>query len=311
MGQRAGGSSQRRVFRKINLKKPIVLVFFFSFSAGENMHSHRPNPTGDGSKDQETTVSAKEGTTDENLSEEDDYLPLIKRRRSRIQGNSKRYKILRERKLKRPVLQPIADPIPKFDQQSEQPPLKDFVFDTASESESDPEGNQETLTTGVLAEIAETDQQVIETIPEEYKNLMIFMGGSRSASPNLVLQKRLRKGDVEERRNRLLIPQRKIRRNFLEVEEEEKLNREIWWMVEIIEPDCSVSLITLSKWETWKGVAYVFITEWNGLVERNELKEGDLMQLWSFRAGGGHGRLCFMLLEVEGDEEEDKFTPSQ
>ncbi|XP_038883177.1 B3 domain-containing protein At1g05920-like [Benincasa hispida] len=280
------------------------------------MHFDRTNPTGDVDKDQETTVSAKEGTTDRNLSDEDDHLPLIKRKRTKVHISSKRHKLLRERRLKRPLPLRIADPIPKFDEQPEESPRKNLIFVAESESDSDTDRNREALAIAGLADIAETNQELIQNIPEEYKNLMIFMGGSRSASPNLVLQKRLRKGDVEERRNRLLIPQRKIKTNFLEVEEEEKLNRDIWWMVEIIEPDCSVSLITLSKWETWKGVAYVFITEWNGLVERNELKEGDLMQLWSFRAAGGgggrRGRLCFMLLELDDNREEnDKVTPSQ
>ncbi|KGN53947.1 B3 domain-containing protein At2g31420 [Cucumis sativus] len=260
------------------------------------MDSRPSTSTADPPKEQETTLSTNEEISDQNPSDQDDHLPLIKRKRTRMKQLARRHKLFREKRLKRQLIHPVDDPIPKS---KEEPRGKDFVFDSETESESDTDPNQETLIFRVLAEMVESEKDSLEIIPDEYKNLMIFMGGSWNFCPSLVMEKRLKKGDVEERRNRLLIPQRKTRTNFLDVEEEEQLNRDVWWMVEIIEPDCTVSLITLSKWETWKGVAYVLITEWNGLVERNDLKEGDLMQLWSFRAGGDRGRLCFMLLEVE------------
>ncbi|KAA0032105.1 B3 domain-containing protein [Cucumis melo var. makuwa] len=264
------------------------------------MDSNTSSPSANAQQEQETTVSTNGEITDQNPSDDDDHLPLIKRKRTRMKQLARRHKRDREKILKRPLKHPVNDPIPKSD---EEPQGKDLVFDTETESEGDADQNQETLTFMALAEIVESEREFLENIPEEYKKLMIFMGGSWDVCPSLVMEKRLKKGDVEERRNRLLIPQRKTRTTFLEVEEEEKLNTDVWWMVEIIEPDCTVSLITLSKWETRKGVAYVLITEWNGLVERNDLKEGDLMQLWSFRAGGGRGRLCFMLLEVEENRE--------
>ncbi|KAG7033674.1 B3 domain-containing protein, partial [Cucurbita argyrosperma subsp. argyrosperma] len=265
-------------------------------SAGENRNSLGPNLTRDGVQDQ-----------DQESVEDDEHLSLIKRKRSPNKRTPKRLKLLKERSLKRPIVQSIGSPV--LEASAEQP---DIIFDAETESDSDVNDDLDDLLIGCKQDVHEFDRILADGLPQNYKSLMIFMGASSKSSPNFLLQKRLKKGDVDERRNRLVIPQRKMRNNFLDLEEEEKLNMERWWIVEVIEPDCSVSLMTLSKWETPSGAAYVFITEWNGLVERNELKEGDLVQLWSFRVHGSggdddHGRLCFMLLEIceEGDDETD------
>lgn len=263
-----------------------------------------PLTTGEVDENQEKKEVAEEETiTIIDLTNDDnERMPLKKRKKRKrrdMEADLKQLRLLREKLLKRPIVES------KEVQSLEAAP-------PAAECDSESEGEGEVITDRECALIIEAMPQLAEVrgavsydLPQEIQRAMNFMGGCCSG-PNFVMAKKLGKADVDERCNRLVIPQRKIRENFMELEEEEKLNQEKWMMVEIIEPDSSVSLMTLSKWETRKGPAYVMITEWHGLVERNELKEGDTVNLWSFRAGGGggggHGRLCFLVVEEEGEE---------
>ena len=59
---------------------------------------------------------------------------------------------------------------------------------------------------------------------------------------------------------------------------------------------------------------YALRTSWNNVRKSNDLKEGDLVQLWSFRVGQqacedassstatNKGQLCFALVLLQGDK---------
>ncbi|KAJ0084153.1 hypothetical protein Patl1_29544 [Pistacia atlantica] len=93
-----------------------------------------------------------------------------------------------------------------------------------------------------------------------------------------LIQKSLHFSDVYQ--NRFSIPVNQVEQEFLTPEEKEIVEKAGKLIVFLIEPSLEVREIVLAK---WNGL-YVLITGWNNVKARNELKEGDEVQVWSFRS---------------------------
>jgi hypothetical protein len=120
----------------------------------------------------------------------------------------------------------------------------------------------------------------------------------------LVMQKELTKSDVTKNNGRLSIPKSEcINWNFLNSEEKSSLD-----YVQGKHKDChtmSVSVLDprvtkydgmrLTKWKMVTSEIYNITSEWKKLVDENKLKEGQKVQLWSFRS---HRQLNFALVKL-------------
>ncbi|XP_019079596.1 uncharacterized protein LOC109123654 [Vitis vinifera] len=86
----------------------------------------------------------------------------------------------------------------------------------------------------------------------------------------------------------------KIRQSFLTPEENERLNsggngkKCVDMEVMLIKPSLHRETISLRKWNMKKASGnstsmYVLVTNWKSVTERNNMKEDETVQLWSFR----------------------------
>ncbi|KAK6916191.1 B3 domain-containing protein At2g31720-like [Dillenia turbinata] len=147
-------------------------------------------------------------------------------------------------------------------------------------------------------------------IPEGFKKVIADMKGTHI---ELVIQKRVFMTDVSKSHGRFSIPVRQVSFDFLS-EEEKRL---VWLSngileVMLIQPSLDLKPIELNfrKWvmpkkpkknsgsenNTRVSSSYVLITNWNEVVKLNQLREGEIVQLWAFR--GKDSRLSFAMVRV-------------
>ncbi|EPS68249.1 hypothetical protein M569_06523 [Genlisea aurea] len=127
---------------------------------------------------------------------------------------------------------------------------------------------------------------------------------------NFILQKRLCKTDLSDGHNRLSIPKNQIRKpdfllpsevqNLKGRDKEKHMNKE---NVYIVEPNLNKSTANLVRWDMGKengsvSTSYAIITTWGDIQERNKLRIGMVLQIWSFRVRGSLG---FALVVVPED----------
>ncbi|KAK7266267.1 hypothetical protein RIF29_18909 [Crotalaria pallida] len=127
-------------------------------------------------------------------------------------------------------------------------------------------------------------QAVVEAepsvLPQEFMDRINEMGGTEIT---LVFFKVLYPTDLTKQANRLLMPLRKIKNaGFLREGELQELKAKM--EVPLIQPSLELTKLTLTLWDMSKenGTAnyyYALITNWKKVVDANQLKEGDLVQL--------------------------------
>lgn len=117
----------------------------------------------------------------------------------------------------------------------------------------------------------------------------------------LVVEKTLTLPDVTPSHNRLSMPFAMIRtQNFLTEDEKQSLNEGQIIHVSMIGPDLQEANLRRRQWNKPTGPEryYVLTTGWNEIATNNRLTRGDVVQVWSYRAGG---RLYMALVRVNGN----------
>ncbi|KAK8652467.1 hypothetical protein V6N13_126499 [Hibiscus sabdariffa] len=145
-------------------------------------------------------------------------------------------------------------------------------------------------------------QPAVPDLAETVKEIIQGMEGS---GEKLILQKKLYSTDLSDHHGRLSLPLNQVMAEFLTDEEKNVLGQGSKRSIEalVIEPGLKKRNMKLKRWEMKKkngkpsSVMYVFTSGWNSVVRDNDLKEGDVMQIWSFRA---NAKLCFALVLLEG-----------
>ncbi|KAJ9679833.1 hypothetical protein PVL29_021673 [Vitis rotundifolia] len=118
-------------------------------------------------------------------------------------------------------------------------------------------------------------------LPEDFKVRIREMNGTH---PILVLEKQLFKTDIDEHENRLSMPLKQIRREFLS--EDEKMRVVEGMQVKLIQPSLEETTITFKKWKMKETChLYVFTRQWKLIVDNNSLEARTPIQVWSFRVG--------------------------
>ncbi|KAK8592921.1 hypothetical protein V6N13_043450 [Hibiscus sabdariffa] len=140
----------------------------------------------------------------------------------------------------------------------------------------------------------------VPDLPETFKGKIKGMEGSEV---KFIIQKRLYSTDLSKHHGRLSVPQNKVKAKFISSEEKKVLEGGSNQGIEalIIEPCLRRKEVSLKRWEMKKqtgkpsSVVYAITRGWNSVAEDNELKQGHLIQIGSFRA---NSKLCFALVIV-------------
>jgi hypothetical protein len=98
------------------------------------------------------------------------------------------------------------------------------------------------------------------------------------------------------------MPFGKINKGFLRESERKDLKNHNELLVQFIEPSYKFSRMMLRQWNMPKDTGnkcsiYVLKTDWNDIFKENELKIGDVVQVWSFWVGNDQ-KLCIALVVV-------------
>ncbi|KAK7245548.1 hypothetical protein RIF29_40395 [Crotalaria pallida] len=121
-------------------------------------------------------------------------------------------------------------------------------------------------------------------LPQEFMDRINEMGGTEIT---LVFSKVLYTTDLTKQANRLLMSFRKIKNAaFLREGELQEIKAKM--EVPLIQPSLELTNITLTLWDMAKSNGttnyyYALITNWKKVVDANELKENDKVEVWSFR----------------------------
>ncbi|KAL6128861.1 hypothetical protein ACLB2K_072214 [Fragaria x ananassa] len=136
-------------------------------------------------------------------------------------------------------------------------------------------------------------------LPEDFKKKIESMGGSRV---NLVIEKTLYMSDLALNQNRLSMPFKQLRSKFLEDDEVRRLANHETFTLPLIDTRLQEREICLSEWSMPTSKWYALKTQWHKrIVVENELREGDLIQVWSFRDKGNNLHLALVLVERKGE----------
>ena len=119
----------------------------------------------------------------------------------------------------------------------------------------------------------------------------------------MVLQKKLFKSDVDKGQGRVTMPVRECGTRLSLTEEEkqmlevrDKKDSLVGIRVKVIEPGLQERELTFKKWNYKENTSsYVLVNSWFEVVVKNELKDGDEIQIWTFRI---NGKLAFALVKL-------------
>lgn len=154
----------------------------------------------------------------------------------------------------------------------------------------------------------------IDELPEKFRNKIMEMRGTEET---LIFKRTLAETDVNKGISRLSIPLSKLLSyNFLTSDDEKETietriegGRKGSISVKVIDPRLEVWELKFTRYDmekkTKKGTRgktsslYVLGYKWNHVVRANSLRQGDDLELWSFRS---QQKLCFALVLLEGEE---------
>ncbi|KAG2711830.1 hypothetical protein I3760_04G095700 [Carya illinoinensis] len=151
-----------------------------------------------------------------------------------------------------------------------------------------------------------------QELPENLKNRIKVMDGTGVV---MVIQKALTATDIKKCQARLSMPFGQINMDFLREGERDYLRRQNEMEVPFIEPSDVFSKIVLRQWDMRKtsgktSSMYVLRKCWHDVTLTNDLQNGDVVQVWSFRVGNEE-RLCLALVVVNRKKNQGSLKNSQ
>lgn len=131
------------------------------------------------------------------------------------------------------------------------------------------------------------NQSPTPKLPKEFIDKIEAMGGTDIM---LVIQKKLFPSDLDKGLAQLSMPLKQLRSDFLTEEEKSMLNAQEEIPTMLIDPRHEEFKIVLRQWDMPKNTGkvssmYTVRTDWNEVQLSNELKEHNVVQVWSFRLG--------------------------
>lgn len=147
--------------------------------------------------------------------------------------------------------------------------------------------------------VRNTTTTTTHDLPEKLKKKIETLGGIKV---ELVIEKKLFKSDTIQGENRLSMPLKQIRSNFLEDDEVKRLEKDETLTVSLIDTKLQERDICLRRWNMKTSKWYVLKTQWIKIVRDNKLRIGDVIQVWSFRDENNNLHLALVLVEIDSRE---------
>ncbi|XP_052489771.1 B3 domain-containing protein At3g25182-like [Gossypium raimondii] len=117
---------------------------------------------------------------------------------------------------------------------------------------------------------------------QDNPQLIVEEMGSRGLV--LVIQKTIFFSDINPTASRFSIPFSQVKtHDFLNEAEAKELDDKNPMQVWLLDPSMKGTNITFNKWVMGSSSLYVLTNTWNPVVKNNQLKKGEMVQLWSFR----------------------------
>ncbi|TYJ27997.1 hypothetical protein E1A91_A07G227700v1 [Gossypium mustelinum] len=131
-------------------------------------------------------------------------------------------------------------------------------------------------------------------LPPKFRQLIVEDMGGRGLV--LVIQKTIFFSDINPTASRFSIPFSQVKtHDFLNEAEAKELDDKNPMQVWLLDPSMKGTNITFNKWVMGSSSLYVLTNTWNPVLKNNQLKKGDMVQLWSFRV---NYLLCFALVKL-------------
>ncbi|KAJ4904123.1 B3 domain-containing protein [Raphanus sativus] len=145
--------------------------------------------------------------------------------------------------------------------------------------------------------------RVVVELPVNVKEKIVEMGGTQET---LITKRTLTTTDVDKGQSHLSIPMSSLlTHSFMTSDEKEKIenrvkgDKEGGLTVEVIDPKLKVWELKLRSNMKKTSSLYLLAYQWNHVVKHNDFKQGDELQLWSFRS---QQKLCLALVLLQGEE---------
>ncbi|XP_061372252.1 putative B3 domain-containing protein At2g27410 [Gastrolobium bilobum] len=133
-------------------------------------------------------------------------------------------------------------------------------------------------------------------LPDEFKNHIRELNGS---DIQFVMSKKLFQTDLTPNHDRLSMPMKEIRCDFLTEAEKATLNERdcskgklVGVEMKVLDPSLNELTLSLKKWNMTSTSIYCLTKNWKSVVTHNSLQKGDQLQIRSFRMDG---KLHFVL----------------
>ncbi|MBA0576734.1 hypothetical protein Golob_027374 [Gossypium lobatum] len=131
-------------------------------------------------------------------------------------------------------------------------------------------------------------------LPPQFRKLIFAEMGGRGSV--LMIQKTLFFSDINPTASRFSIPFSQVKtHDFLNKAEAKELDDKNYMQVRLLDPSMRGASIVLKKWFMGSSSLYVLTNTWNPVVKKNQLKKGDMVQLWCFRV---KSQLWFALVKL-------------
>ncbi|XP_061371019.1 putative B3 domain-containing protein At2g27410 [Gastrolobium bilobum] len=133
-------------------------------------------------------------------------------------------------------------------------------------------------------------------LPDEFKNRIRELNGS---DIQFVMSKKLFQTDLTLNHDRLSMPMREVRCDFLTKAEKATLDERdcakrklVGVELKMLDPSLTECTLSLKKWNMTSTSIYCLTKNWKSVVTHNNLQKDDQLQIWSFRVDG---KLHFVL----------------
>nr|POE83411.1 b3 domain-containing protein [Quercus suber] len=129
-------------------------------------------------------------------------------------------------------------------------------------------------------------------MPIEFENIIIK--AKKGFDIKLAIQKEQSPSDMKDQFARLSIPKGQMSADFLSQEEQPILQQKEedgvhykGMEVLLIQPSLEECTISLKKWKNGSSTCYMLSSPWNKVATNNDLKVGDIIQIWTLRVNHG------------------------
>jgi len=120
-------------------------------------------------------------------------------------------------------------------------------------------------------------------LPIHFENKIKELNGT---DIKYIMCKKLSASDLKDDQNRLLMPHKEIKVEFLINTEKDKSSKPVGLEVIVLDPSFREFTMSLRKWSMGINKYYSLVRGWKTVFSNNSFKEGKKLNIWTFRVNG-------------------------